>query len=354
MATIKDVARLAGVGLGTASRVVSGRGSVSPATLARVKAAIEQLGFRPSHAARSLLSGSSQMIGVYIPVLSGTFYTPILQIIDNELRMAGLHMVVAFGAGLGGARQLAIEGIDFLIERGCDGLILMSNVLQEEDIAALNPKQTSMVVLNHNFDSIADRCFTVDHTLGGKMAARALLDHGHRQIAVVSGPASLPDNVVRVDAFMEELRGAGVAVEKLWVTERDFSPAGGWSAAKELIESKTPVTAIFCANDEMAAGALSYLQEAGIRVPHELSVIGYDDTPSAEFSAPRLTTVHMPWREMTQNGINALLNRCYDLQRPVTRGYPVTMTLRASLAAIPASASAPAAGAKPARRGGKA
>ncbi|MQA42464.1 LacI family DNA-binding transcriptional regulator [Rugamonas aquatica] len=345
MATIKDVARLAGVGLGTASRVVSGKGSVSPATLARVKAAIDELGFRPSHAARTLLSGSSQMIGVYIPVLSGTFYTPILQIIDNELRTAGLHMVVAFGAGLGGARQQAIEGIEFLIERGCDGLILMTNVLQEEDIAALRPQSNHMVVLNHSFDSIAGQCFTVDHTLGGRMAARTLLDHGHRQIAVVAGPASLPDNVVRVNAFLGELHANGVDIAKLWVTERDFSPAGGWSAAKELMDSKQPCSALFCANDEMAVGALSYFQEAGIRVPHELSVIGYDDTPSAEFSAPRLTTVHMPWREMTQNGINALLNSCYGLQRPVTRGYPVTMTLRASLASHPA--------AKPARRSGK-
>jgi len=343
VATIKDVARLAGVGLGTASRVVSGKGSVSPATLAKVRTAIEQLDFRPSHAARTLLSGSSQMIGVYIPVLSGTFYTPILQIIDNELRAAGLHMVVAFGAGLGGARQQAIEGIAFLIERGCDGLILMTNVLHEEDIGALRFKHERMVVLNHSFDTIAGQCFTVDHTLGGKMAARALLDHGHRQIAVVAGPASLPDNVVRVNAFLAELHANGVDTGQLWLTERDFSPAGGWSAAKELMDSKHPCSALFCANDEMAVGALSYFQEAGIRVPHELSVIGYDDTPSAEFSAPRLTTVHMPWREMTQNGINALLNSCYDLQRPVTRGYPVTMTLRASLASLPAAA-------KPARR----
>jgi LacI family transcriptional regulator len=332
VATIKDVARLAGVGLGTASRVVSGKGSVSPATLAKVRAAIAELGFRPSHAARTLLSGSSQMIGVYIPVLSGTFYTPILQIIDTELRAAGLHMVVAFGAGLGGARQQAIEGVEFLIERGCDGLILMTNVVLEEDITALALRQTPMVVLNHSFDSIAAQCFTVDHTLGGRMAARTLLDHGHRSIALVSGPASLPDNVVRVAGFMEELAAAGVDTAGMWVVEKDFSPAGGWSAAKELVDSGHRCTAMFCANDEMAVGALSYFQEAGIRVPHELSVIGYDDTPSAEFSAPRLTTVHMPWREMTQNGVSDLLNRCYDLQRPVTRSYPVTMTLRASLA----------------------
>ncbi len=342
MATIKDVARLAGVGLGTASRVVSGKGSVSPATLAKVRQAIEELDFRPSHAARTLLSGSSRMIGVYIPVLSGTFYTPILQIIDNELRAAGLHMVVAFGVGLGDARRQAIEGIEFLMERGCDGLIVMTSALLEEDIAALGAKQAKLVALNHAFDGIPDQCFTVDHSLGGRLAARALLDHKHRDIAVIAGPSSLNDNVARISGFMQELESAGIDTKKMWVAESDFSPAGGWAAAKELVESGRRCTALFCANDEMAVGALSYFQEAGIRVPHDLSVIAYDDTPSAEFSAPRLTSVHMPWREMTQNALSALLNRCYDLKRPVTRNFPISVTLRASLAKAVAARRKPA------------
>lgn len=332
MATIKDVARLAGVGLGTASRVVSGKGSVSPATLEKVKKAIDELGFRPSHAARTLLTGTSQMIGVYIPVLSGTFYTPILQIIDTELRAAGLHMVVAFGVGLGDERKQAKEGIQFLMERGCDGLLVMTSDLLDEDIEALGAQQGRIVMLNHMLSCIPEQCFTVDHKLGGRLAARALLDHKHRDIAVVAGPARLGDNVARVEGFMEELQEGGVDTSRMWVAESDFSPAGGWAAAKELVESGHRCTALFCANDEMAVGALSYFQEAGIRVPHDLSVIAYDDTPSAEFSAPRLTTVHMPWREMTMNGLSALLNRCYDLRRTVTRSFPVTVTLRASLA----------------------
>lgn len=346
MATIKDVARLAGVGLGTASRVVSGKGSVSPATLERVRKAIDELNFRPSHAARALLSGTSRMVGVYIPVLSGTFYTPILQIIDTELRAAGLHMVVAFGVGLGDARRQAIEGIEFLIERGCDGLIMMTSALLDEDIAALGAKQRLIVALNHDFGAIPEQCFTVDHALGGRLAARTLLDHGHRDIAVISGPNALGDNVARVDGFLQELRGAGIDTDAVWMVESDFSPQGGWQAAKALVESKTPCSALFCANDEMAVGALSYFQEAGISVPRDLSVIGYDDTPSAEFSAPRLSSVHMPWREMTLNGINALLNRCYDLKRPVARTFPVSVTLRASLAKAPANDAAPTAKAR--------
>jgi LacI family transcriptional regulator len=338
VATIKDVARLAGVGLGTASRVVSGKGAVSPATLERVKKAIDELGFRPSHAARTLLSGSSQMIGVYIPVLSGTFYTPILQIIDTELRSAGLHMVVAFGSGIGEQRRQAIEGIEFLIERGCDGLIMMTSALLEEDLSVLGAKQGHFVALNHQFEGIPEQCFVVDHELGGRLAARTLLEHGHCDIAVVGGPSALVDNVARLKGFRDELEKAGIDTTKMWVAESDFSPAGGWNAAKQLVDSGHTCTALFCANDEMAVGALSYFQEAGIRVPHDLSVIAYDDTPSAEFSAPRLTSVHIPWREMTENGLNALLNLCYDLKRPVTRDWPVRVTLRASLARLGAKA----------------
>ena len=335
MATIKDVARMAGVGLGTASRVISGKGSVSPATLEKVRKAIDELGFRPSHAARSLLSGSSRMVGVYIPVLSGTFYTPILQIIDTELRAAGLHMVVAFGVGLGNERRQAIDGIEFLMERGCDGMLIMTSALLDDDIAALGLQQSQLVALNHQFRAIPDQCFVVDHTLGGRMAARTLLAHGHRAIAVIAGPAQLEDSVARMEGFMAELQESGIDTAAIPVHPGDFSPAGGWAAAKALVDARQQCTALFCANDEMAVGALSYFQEAGIRVPHDLSVLGYDDTPSAEFSAPRLASVHMPWREMTLNGVNALLNRCYGLARPVARDFPVTVTLRASLSQAP-------------------
>ena len=339
VATIKDVARLAGVGLGTASRVVSGKGSVSPATLERVKKAIEELDFRPSHAARSLLSGTTQMIGVYIPVLKGTFYTPILQAIDNELRAAGLHMVVAFGVGKGDPRRQAIEGIEFLLERGCDGLLAITSHLNDTDIAAMGPKQNRLIVINHLVPSIPEQCFSADHRHGGELAARALLELDHRKIALITGPASSHDNVARVNGFLEELARAGIDTAGLWIAESDFSPQGGWDAARELIEAKHDFTALFCANDEMAVGALSYFQEARVPVPSQVSVIAYDDTDSAAFSAPRLTSVHVPWRDVTLNGLNALLNRCYGSTRPVGRDFPITVTARASLARAGANGS---------------
>ena len=337
MATIKDVARLAGVGHGTVSRVVIGTGSVSPKTFARVKKAIEELNYRPSHAARSLLSGSSQMIGVYIPVLSGTFYTPILQAITNELRAAGLHMVVEFGAGSGDERRQAIDGIEFLIERGCDGLIVMSNAISDEDIAALGPKKNKLVVLNHTLKTIRDQCFTADHKQGGILAARTLLDLQHRKIAAITGPASYPDNVDRMTGFLGELTKSGINSSKVWVRDGGFSPQGGWAAAEALVESGFKFTALFCANDEMAVGVLSYFQQQGISVPHRVSIMGYDDTPSGEFTGPRLTSVHIPWRDIAYNAINALLNRCYGFDRPVERKFMISVTHRASLAKAPAA-----------------
>jgi LacI family transcriptional regulator len=335
LATIKDVARLAGVGVGTASRVVSGKGAVSPATQEKVRQAIEELDFRPSHAARSLLSGHSATIGVYIPSLSGTFYAPILQTLYAELRAAGLNMVVSFGTGTGDARQQAIEGVDFLLARGCDGLLLMSTALLEADIEALGAGKSRLVVLNHRFDCIADQCFTVDHVLGGRLAARALLDLEHREIAVIAGPSGVPDNVQRIEGFLAELEQAGIDTASLWVAESDFAAGGGAASARELLASGYAYSALFCANDQMAVGALSCFQQAGLQVPGQVSVLAYDDSHSNNFTVPRLSSVHIPWRDLTVNGLNFLLNRCYGLERPVARELPISVTIRNSLALAP-------------------
>jgi LacI family transcriptional regulator len=335
VATIKDVALRAGVGMSTASRVVSGKGYVAAATIEKVQKAIEELDFRPSHAARALMSGSSQMVGVYIPILKGTFYTPILAAIDAELRAADLHMVVAFGVGKGDARRQAVEGINFLLERGCDGVIAMSNHLCDEDVLALGKNNARIVFLNHLLDSIAQHCFTADHHYGGVLAARALLEHGHRQIAVIGGPATSPDNVARLAGFMSELERIGIDPATVWTTESDFSPEAGWAEARRLIGSGYQFTAVFCANDEIAVGAMAYFQEMGREVPRNISVIGYDDTPSAAFSSPRLTSVRIPWLEMTMAGLDDLFNRCYGTKRAIKRNFLVSITQRASLARPP-------------------
>lgn len=331
-ATIRDVARLAGVGRGTVTRVLNGQGSVSPATMGRVNKAIAQLDFLPSHAGRVLSNGYSQLIGVYIPVPYGTFYTPILHAINTELRGAGLQMMVAFGLDNGDMRRQAIEGLEFLSARGCDGLIAMTNQLHEGDLADMGPMRARLVVLNDRFDSIAEQCFTVDHTEGGRIAARALLDLKHRQFAIIGGPASAADNRERIAGFKDELERAGIATAALWVAETDFSSEEGFAAASALLRSGYPFTALFCANDETAVGALACLQEAGIAVPARVSVLGYDDTERASYAAPPLSSIHVPWPEATISAVHRLLNLCYGSQRRVERQFPLSITLRASLA----------------------
>jgi LacI family transcriptional regulator len=336
MATIKDVARLAGVGVGTASRVISGNGSVAPATAERVRKVIAQLKFRPSHTARSLGAGTSKLIGVYIPFLRGTYYTPILRVIDTTLRGLGLHMVVAFGEGIEDERVESNDGMRFLLDRDCDGLIVLSNAIQDEDIKALGPAARQVVVLNRHFDRIKEQCFTADHVQGGVQAARALLQHKHKDIAVVSGPTTSPDNIARINGFMGELALRGLDMAKVQTVPGDFSNQAGWDAADVLLAQKRLPTAVFCANDEMAIGLLSHFQERGVSVPHQVSVLGYDDSPSAEFAAPRLTSVHIPSHEVTLAGLNWLLNRCYDMALPVARQFDISVSWRASVAAPPA------------------
>ncbi|HEX8602138.1 MAG TPA: substrate-binding domain-containing protein, partial [Pseudoduganella sp.] len=170
---------------------------------------------------------------------------------------------------------------------------------------------------------------------GGALAAETLLEHGHRRIAVIAGPSDAPDNVERIEGFMKALRKGGIDTDGLWIAESDFSPEGGFACAQELLASDYAFTALFCANDEMAVGALSHFQEAGISVPRDVSVLGYDDTPSAAFSAPRLTSVHIPWRDVVKAGLNALLNRCYTGERPVARRFPLSIAQRASLGPAP-------------------
>ena len=333
MATIKDVARLAGVGVGTASRVISGNGSVAPATAERVRAAIAELNFRPSHAARSLGNGTSRLIGVYIPVLSGTYYTPILNVINAVLRSQGLHLVVAFGEGHGEDRAEANQGIRFLLDRDCDGLVVLSNALQDDDLRALGDAEGRVAVLNRNFERIAAQCFTADHVQGGVQAARALLQHQHKDIAVVSGPTTSPDNVARVAGFMGELAGQGLDLSKVTTLPGDFSEQAGWDAAATLLAAPRLPTAVFCANDEMAMGLLSHLHERGVAVPQDISVLGYDDSPSARFAAPRLTSVHIPSDRVARAGLHWLLNRCYGSSLPVSRDFDIAISWRGSLAA---------------------
>ena len=338
MATIKDVARLAGVGVGTASRAISGKGSISPLAVARVQAAVAELNFHPSQIGRALSNRSLGMIGVFVPVISGSFYAPILQLTDNELYAIGRHMVLVTGSGHGDMRTQAKEAIDSLILRGCDGILVLSHSLLDQDLIDVHRKFPKLAILGRYIEQLSENCFTVDDQEGGRLAAQALLERGHRQLAVMAGSVSAPDSRARVEGFLATVENAGLARSNIPVVYGNFTTDGGWLAAQNLLKLKPELTGLFCANDDMAMGAMSFLQENGIRIPQDVSVIGHDDIKLAAFTSPRLTSINFPIETMTLQSLHWLLNQCYGSRHKVQREFSISFTLRASLGPALASA----------------
>jgi LacI family transcriptional regulator len=329
--TIKDVARLAGVGVGTASRAISGNGSVAAATAERVRAAIKTLNFRPSSAGRALATRTMGMLGVYVPNFSGLYYGPILQAVDSELREVDRHMVAANGCGAGGRRQLAIDGVEFLLQRECDGIVIGCNELLDADLLAMHARFPRLAVLNRVVPGLEAICFAADHALGGRLAARALVGHGHRDIAVISGNESVDDNVARMAGFHAELAEHGLGVPDALRASGGFSFSGGARAAHQLLDVGLPFTALFAANDLMATAAISAFAARGRRVPHDVSVVGYDDSDLAPYTTPALSTVRIPITDVTRNACRDLINRSYGLALAVNRTFVPSLVWRDSL-----------------------
>ena len=338
MATLKDVAMLAGVGMSTASRAISGAGPVSAESMKKVQAAIEQLNFRPSSIGRSLSAQSLGIIGIYVPSFFGAYYGTILKQTDIELRAVRRHVVVATGCGDGTPRDEAIEAVKFLIGRDCDGIVVLGHDLHDEDMLALRKMHPKLAFLNRYSAQLEEASFCPDHRHGGALAARTLFEAGHRQLAVISGPAGTSDNQARIEGFFEELERHGIGRFAVQLIESDFSREGGFSATRRLIEARLAgeeshrFTGLFCANDEMAVGAMAAFHRAGISVPDEVSIVGYDDDYSAEYSSPGLTSVHIPMQQLTQNAVRWLLNQCYGTKHAIARDFPVTVSTRGSVA----------------------
>lgn len=332
MATLKDVALLAGVGMSTASRAISGAGPVSAEAMKKVQAAIEQLNFRPSSIGRSLSAQSLGMIGIFAPSFFGAYYGTILKQTDIELRAMRRHVVVATGCGDGTPRDEAIEAVKFLIGRDCDGIVVLGHDLYDEDLISLQKMHPKMAFLNRRSPQLPEASFCPDHYHGGELAAQTLLQAGHRELAVISGPSATSDNKERLDGFFAELQRNGIARSAVQLIESDFSREGGFGATQRLIADGHKFTGLFCANDEMAVGALSCFHRACISVPGDVSIVGYDDDYSAEFSSPGLTSVHIPMQQLTQNAVRWLLNQCYGTQHEIVRDFPVTVTMRGSVA----------------------
>ena len=333
VSTIKDVARLAGVGLGTASRALSGHGSVAPDTRRKVAQAAQALAFEPRPAARHRRAPSLDAIGIFVPSFTGNFYAPMMQAVQSELRAVGGHLIAACGTGAGDERQQALQGVAFLLERGCAGVVVAAPALTDDDVGALRQRHAHLVFVNRGGVAGDRQCFAIDHELGGRLAARALLDRGHRRIACIAGAPDAPDNALRMAGFHDELAAHGLRIPDDLRAVGHFTFEGAHAATRDLLQRAAGrFTALFCANDAMAVAAIARLARANVRVPQDVSVVGFDDSDLATYTSPQLTTVRIPVEHMAANACRYLLNACFGMAHPVIHEFKPVVMWRQSVA----------------------
>ena len=266
MATVKDVAKLAGVGSGTVSRYISGTGSVSRKSAEKIARAIEQLNYRPNSMARSLSSRRSDLIGVWVPSLEGPYYHMMIRTIESALRLHGKHMILA-NAEDAQSNEDRLAHLDYLINRDCDGILISSSLQSEFELAKYAEKFPNVVVINHHTEELVGRSFSIDHDLGGRLAARHLVELGHTRVATITGRLSAQDARERHHAFLDEMVKLGHPVAPERIIEGAFSYAGGEQAVAALLASGADYSAVFCGNDKVAMVLIAELHKRGVSVP---------------------------------------------------------------------------------------
>ncbi|WUJ68665.1 LacI family transcriptional regulator [Kribbella soli] len=306
-ATIRDVARLAGVSASTVSRALSLPGMVNAATRARVAAAVEQLGYEPNRAARGLITGRTGTIGLVVPDLANPFFASVTKGVQARARR---HDVAVFVADTD-EDPAAEAGLVRALSKQVDGVILCSPRASNDELAAI-AQDTTVVLVNRAAEGIPG--VTYDNEGGMRQAVAHLVALGHHRIAWVGGPAT---------SWSTQHRGLGLrnAVEELRATLApvgNFAPTyeGGMAAADQVIA--TGATAVVAYNDLVAIGLLARLHARGLAVPGDLSVVGVDDIAMSSMARPALTTVRLPKQEAGRIAVELLLTMLDDPESAAT------------------------------------
>ncbi|MCH1930811.1 LacI family DNA-binding transcriptional regulator [Shewanella acanthi] len=309
MATIYDVSFLAGVSLATVSRVVNNTGKVSDKTKKKVHDAMAKLDYRPNTIAQSLASNRSNSVGVLVSQLDGPFYGPMMREIESALRAANKHVIIA--AGHSDADQEK-DGVEFLLSRGCDALIVDAEIISNAYLVELCQGKTPVVLINRHVDGIDERCVHLNNLQGGLLASRHVLEKGHKQIAYISGPLFKLDARERLEGHRQALAEWGLTFDERLFYEGDFREEGGYAAMAALLDRGVLFTAVVCANDQMASGAISLCLERGLRVPEDVSFVGFDNINFPRYISPKLTTISNPINEMGRMAAHWILREVYD------------------------------------------
>ena len=298
-ATIRDVARRAEVSVASVSRVLTGAGAVTEATRKRVMEAVEALQYVPHSGARSLSTSKTNTIGVILPDLYGEYFSELIRGMDVAARALGYHLIVSSSHDDADEASAAIRSM-----RGrVDGLIVLSPHLGAANLASSLAGRLPVLLMNGGADG-GRPSIIVDNHGGAVEAVNHLIATGRRRIAHIAGPDGNLEAEARLAGYLEAMAAAGLPTT---IVEGAFTKASGHEAGARLAALPERPDAVFAANDNMAVGALLALQEAGLRVPEDLAIVGFDDVPLASLVHPGLTTLRINIAEMGRNALGRLV-----------------------------------------------
>lgn len=328
MVTSRDVAQLAGVSQATVSRVMSSSANLSPATKAKVHAAMEALGYVPHAGAQAMKTRRTRTIGVVVADLTNPFYAEILDELTRELDAAG-YRVVLWNAG-GGSHQNALTAIR---EHAVDGVIFTTATEESVELQAAVEKGSPIVLINRVVDCFECDQVTSGNRAGGALVADYLLANNKTRVAFIGGAQNASTSRDRAAGFLDRMREAGHPVPPDLCLHGTFSHDVSAGFMERLLSLPDRPEAVFCANDYMAFGALDALRRHGLSAPGDCWIIGYDDVEMAAWDSFSLTTVRQPSREMARSGAKLLLSRIESPEQPPRRQeFPCELIIRGSAA----------------------
>jgi LacI family transcriptional regulator len=336
MITIRDVARAAGVSVATVSRVQNGSILVKEATRRRVGEIVARLGYSPHVAARSLITSRTSTLGVLLPGLYGEFFSEVIRGIDQTAQREGYHLLVSSSHN----DRLAVEAALRSMRGRVDGLIVMSPEMDSQAAVRNLPPGFPLVLLNCPGAPTEFDILNIDNLEGARAMTGHFLALGHRRVAIIKGPERNFDAAERLRGYRAALGEAGLRPSPELEIAGDFSEASGFLAIGELIRRCPPgPTAVFAANDSMAIGALCALREAGLRVPDDIALAGFDDVPMSRYLDPPLSSVHVDISQLGERATGRLLRALEDQGRHHSQMeiLPTRLVIRRSSEAPPAS-----------------
>jgi len=302
-ASIYDVAKKSGVSVVTVSRVINNASTVRQSSRDKVMKAIKELNYQPSSAAQSLARGKTNVIGLLIPDLTDPFIMEVVDTVDRELEKKGYFLALS----VIGENDDSTVRSNFLFQQDrVDGILILTPIFEDDYVCSLKDKNIPFVIMDNQLFPYTVSSIVVDNFKGGYDVTRHLLELGHLKFGCIGGPEELLSAEHRVDGFNAALKEVGV--EALSVKRGEFDITSGYDVTKKWIEEKVLPTAVICGDDHIAFGVIDALRESNLKVPEDVSVVGYDDHPFASKLHPHLTTVKQPAVEIGKQGVEALFN----------------------------------------------